>query len=327
MSLPVGLISDNVYAQAFSPSVWNSGSQFSPYSYGSARVETTSQEILNILLGRPEFGDTFAIHGPKRTGKTLLAVFILVERLRESLDIFGDYIDAILSNVTLDLSSIGMQDKFRQFTDIEQVKDLRNGILFLDEIRRLADSYMTQSQQSRLTSNLLADTGKQVDDFYYTDQSMNGPPSRIRVNVDYVMSPIYDPYTTWVPGGPPGIVKTYVFDSLNSFNMFFNPQFPGMPLSKPIYQFAFYAPPFFKFYKTGQKIEDYHFKFNPDIYIEQFIGWHAKTWPRAPYGKKLLKLWNTVAGKDLSTDERDSVLTTMELKGLLDNPPQEGVEN
>lgn len=319
MSLPAGLISENYYKQAFSPYTWNSYNELSWYHHGNARVQATSPEIIKILRGRPEFGDTIAIHGPKRTGKTLLTVFIIVERLKESLEVYGDYIDAVLTNISLDLSSIGMQDKYVPFTDIEQVKELRNGILFIDEIRRLADSYMTQSQQSRLTSNLLADTGKQVDDFYYTDQSMNGPPNRIRVNVDYVMSPVYDPYTTWVQGGPPGVVKVYVFDSLNSFNLFFNPQFPGMPMSKPIYQFAFYAPPFFKFYNTGQKIEDYRFKFHTGPYIEQFIDWRAKTWPNTPYSKKLLKLWNTEQGKDLSTDEREAVLTTMELKGMLDN--------
>src|SRR5712664_2176656 len=130
MSLPVGLISPDVYAQAFNPYKWVSYNELSWYHHGSVRMQASSPEIIQILRGRPEFGDTIAIHGPKRTGKTLLTIFIIVERLRESLEVYGDYIDAVLSNVTMDFSSIGMQDKFIQFTDIDQVKDLRNGILF-----------------------------------------------------------------------------------------------------------------------------------------------------------------------------------------------------
>ena len=324
MALPVSLISPSVYSHAYNPYQWNSYNVLSPYHHGTTYMETSSHKVINIIRGRPEFGDTIAIHGPKRTGKTLLAIFIIIERLKESLSLYGDYIEKVLTNVELDLTSLGLQDKYEAFTDIEQIRNFVNGIIFLDETRRLADSYLSQSQQSRFTSNLLADTGKQKDDFYYTDQSPTGPPIRIRTNIDYVLAPQYDPYDTrWVANGEPGSVKVYVFDSLNAYNMFFNPFIPGQPMGKPIFQFAFYAPPFFKFYKTGQKIEDWHFKFKPDPLIEQFIDWRSKTWPSAPYGKKLIRLWDTVTGQDLSSPEREAILTTMDLKGLLESPPSD----
>src|SRR5438876_449282 len=105
MSQPVGLISPSVYSQAFNPYVWGSYNELSWYHHGSARIQASAPEIIQILRGRPEFGDTIAIHGPKRTGKTLLTVFIIVERLRESLEVYGDYIDSVLSNVAMDFTS------------------------------------------------------------------------------------------------------------------------------------------------------------------------------------------------------------------------------
>ncbi len=328
MSAPVGLISPSVYSQSFNPYVWNSYNTLSPYHHGSVPIQISSPEVVKILLGRPEFGDTIAIHGPKRTGKSLLATFIIVERLKESMDIYGDYIEKVLTNAVMDFSSIGMEDKYELFTDIEQIKALPSGsLLYLDEIRRFTDSYISQSQQNRLVSNLLADTGKQKNDFYYTDQSMMGPPGRVRVNIDYVLSPIFDPYTTWVRGKEPGIVKTYVFDSLNSFYQFFNPMIPGQPMTRPIFQFAFYAPPFYKFYKTGQKVEDWHFKFKPKLFVEDLINWRNKNWPNAPFSKKLVKHWDTVTGQDLSAPEREAVLMHMELSGMLTEPTSEDPGN
>src|SRR3972149_10905166 len=97
------------YADMFNPYLWNSYNTLSPYHHGATRLAVSDQKVITTLLGAPVYGETFAIHGAKRIGKTLLATFIIVERLRDH----GKDIDVICSNVTYHFSLPGMEDKYQ----------------------------------------------------------------------------------------------------------------------------------------------------------------------------------------------------------------------
>jgi len=253
-----------------------------------------------VLFGRPKYGETFAIHNPKRFGKTLTAVFIIIRRLRTEPDIAG-----VVSNIWLNLKSIGMQHKYHFLEDIETIKKLKGKyILFIDEIRRYVDSRMSISLKNRFISNLLADLGKQRVDFYYTDQDALAADKRIRLNVDYVLAPFYAPHSKWC--------SVYIFDSIQRMIDFLE-----FGMGRPLWRYAFYAPPYFKYFDTEQKIEDYMARFKVEEYVNQYLRWKSKNgYEDAKTDYQMLNLWCATEGISLSATEKSAMLKFMRLHDL-----------
>jgi len=258
-----------------------------------------------IIAGRPEYGEAFGVVGPKRYGKTCYVVKCIVDRLCHQAEIRTVY-----SNVFLDLRSIGLQHKYRPLDDLEILKRIGDeedpfprDIVFIDEIRRYIDSRMSASQKNRFVNNLLADLGKQKVDFYFTEQDENAIDRRIARNIDYLAAPFYDNKGS-------GMCTVLLFQSRDHYNEVMN-----LGFGKPLYEFAFWCPPYWGFYRTGQKIEDYKFKFKPEIFGKDFLLWLWKNHPERASDAKLLRYWNTVEGVALNKAEQSAVLTWLELSG------------
>ena len=140
----------------------------SPYQYTtpiSGRKWFPKEETL--VSGRIQYGECVCIAAPARQGKTLTMTKIIVQRLVDE----GDKIDKLICNIPLDLSPIGMEDKFVYLEDIDILREVppkgKVRIIAVDEMRRLLDSRCSIGQKNRVISNLFSDTFKQRSDLYY----------------------------------------------------------------------------------------------------------------------------------------------------------------
>lgn len=245
------------------------------------------------------YGDITAIVGPKRCGKSLTATALIkrwleVRRYRK-----------VLSNMFFDFSSVGLENKFMALDDVDEIKKLKGrNVLFIDEMRRFVDSRMSSSMKNRLISNLLADTGKQKIDFIYTDQDYWAVDKRVRLNVDMILVPFYDILT--------GICYVRAFNSEAQYE---DITFRDVMSSVPIC-FQFRGRPFFKFFNTEQKIEDYYLKFKPDNFLYDYLEW-AKKQEIKKNRLKWIKLWNSLTGIGLGSDECSSLFNYIDLKKLI----------
>lgn len=259
---------------------------------------TDERRTQNILIGRPQYGETFAIHNPKRFGKSLTAVFMIIERLKREAG------TKLLSNMFFDLTPlepIKSNSDYMPLTDIEQIRNIDGRIIiFVDEMRRLTDSRMAASSKNRFISNLLADTGKSKLDLYYTDQDCKAVDKRVRINVDYILAPYYNHVNGWC--------RVLMWDKMEKFEMF---QEGWQKWNPPIFEFAFFAPPYFKFYKTGEKIEDYSIKFKVKRFAKRFVYWCDKK--GLEYTSKSLSLYSTTEGEIFSGKETKAIVTFIEL--------------
>ena len=237
------------------------------------------------------FGLIVAIIAPKRTGKSLTAVAIIKEWLKVA--------DTVHSNMWLGFK------KYSPLKDIDDIKNLGgHNILFIDELRRYADSRLSGSMKNRLISNLLADTGKQKLNFIFTDQLASAIDTRIRENVDIVLIPSYDART--------GIC--YVRGA-SSMDEYFALRYRGMLNALPV-MFCFKGREYFKHYQTGEKIEDYVMKFKPEKFAPIYIKWYHKEQPEK-HLVKWVKLWNGVDAIGLSGEECSLLHSYIELKRLI----------
>jgi hypothetical protein len=101
-----------------------------------------------------EYGRTIGIHAPKRKGKTLTMVMLMMHYL-ESLS----YIKGVVSNLNLTLPP--PYDRVcKPITDLKRISDYSSYILALDELRNIIDSRMSSSFKNIFISNILKDTGK-----------------------------------------------------------------------------------------------------------------------------------------------------------------------
>ena len=274
------------------------------YREGEVVETSKTSQAGQVILGRPIYGETFAIHNAKRMGKTLTATFIITERLLEN----RNAIEGVVSNVHLNLENIDCEDLFIPLTNIEQLKELKGKyILFIDELRRYADSRMSPSQKNRFVSNLVADLGKQKVDFLYSDQNAMAVDNRIRGTIDYVLAPVIDPWSGWC--------KVYVFDSLESYQGFFHPFIPGEPYTRPIYIYAFFGPTYYNMFDTEQKIEDYHGKFNVQYYTKLFLKWRKANYPKKDPDYSMIHVWNKTEGIGLGPDECRTIANYIKLEG------------
>lgn len=230
-------------------------------------------------------GECVGVHAPWSKGKTLLLTFIAKERSEaEGLDVLANfYLKGIKS--------------FRFLDDIELIKEVRRTVIEIDEIRRYADSYLSKGMKARFVSNLLADTGKQSCALYYSDQKATAAPVRLRDNLSFVLQPEFDEDSEWC--------TVYYYDSLMNYDW-----------GNPSFYFGFYAPDYWNYFDTRQKIEDYKMKFHTDRYVDRFLNWVSDK--DYPINKKILNMWNVEEGEELCASEISAVITKLELKGKVE---------
>lgn len=282
----------------YSKRTWKS----SPYRYESPM---TAKKVIprefSVMEGRQVYGECVAIHAPARMGKTLTAVKICIQRLMDN-----PAIELLVSNVPLDLSSIGMQHKFRYFNDVDILREVppkgQVRIVFIDEMRRLTDSRMSAGQKNRLISNLFADAYKQRTDLIYTDQDAFAVDKRVRLNVNYVSYPMFDERTQWC--------MLYWFKSLSAMDEFVN-----WGIGTPFYQYGFWAPTFYEFFDTEFHVKDFHMKFHPERFVEDFLEWRQKKgYEDRKVNLAMIRYWDKTEAVGFDPSERDVFLAHLKLE-------------
>lgn len=252
--------------------------QFNPEKSKDRNLLDSHREKF-IKSGPRSGGLCMGVHAPWGSGKTLTLTFIAVER---------NALEGIPIVANFELTKV---NPFMFMNDVEIIKEMEYASLFLDEIRRYIDSYMSTGMKTRFISNLVADLGKQSCDFYFSDQHYNAAPPRVKVNLNMVAMPEYDEDSQWV--------TVYLFHSLDDF-VYMN----------PFFYFGFYAPDYWDYYNTREKIEDYKLKFKAKRYANQFLKWAlTEDWvrPKKTLTKDILNYWNETEGVELSRGELGAV--------------------
>jgi len=166
-----------------------------------------------------------------------------------------------------------------ELKDIEQIKKIHDSVLIIDEIREYMDSYQSMSKKTRFVSNLCRDLGKQSCDFYFSDQNANAAPTRIQDNVQIYLYPQFDEKSLWC----------YVYAFWGQYSFY---------LKDPFTYFAFYAPDYWDYYDTMQKIEEYCLKFDAKTPAYQYMIWAMRNgYPAINVKSADLDFWNTTEGR------------------------------
>jgi len=88
-------------------------------------------------------------------------------------------------------------------------------------------------------------------------------------------------------------------------------------MGRPLWRYAFYAPPYFKYFDTEQKIEDYMARFKVEEYVNQYLRWKSKNgYEDAKTDYQMLNLWCATEGISLSATEKSAMLKFMRLHDL-----------
>lgn len=251
------------------------------------------------------YGMGYGCFNPARTGKTLTVVRTIVERLKSE-----PWIEGVVSNVPLNFKPLGLQDMFIYLDDIEILRMLKGYyIVFIDEIRRYTDSRMSSSQKNRLISNLTADLFKQKCDLYVTDQDSHAPDRRIRVNLNFVLAPEYQERIR--------VCVVRVFSSIEEYEMWTN---YGPMYAHPSFTYAYNAEPYFKYFDTEEKIDDYVLRFNVERTADNFTEWLRRkgltNLTVEEMDNDLFNLWSTTTGIEISGQERSALRKYLELNRM-----------
>lgn len=277
----------------------------SPYSYTSPMAGRKHiPKEFKMAFGRQIYGECLCITAPARQGKTLTLVKIIVQRLLD--DVEGK-IQHVVSNIPLDLRPIGMQEKVVYLEDIDVLREIppkqKVRIIGIDEMRRLTDSRCSMGQKNRLVSNLFADAYKQRTDLYYTDQDAFAVDKRVRLNVNYVIFPMFDERTGWC--------MNYDFRSLKAYDEFVN-----FGYGKPFYQWGFWAPSYYQFFDTEHHVGEFHIKFHPERFSPDFLEWRTKeAHEDRKINSSLIAYWDKTQAIGLDPSERSCLLEHLVLQG------------
>lgn len=245
------------------------------------------------------YGRTIGIHSPARTGKTLLAVFLIIYYLERL-----DYLKGVISNVVLNLESIGRYNDYIPLKNIKNIKkeEYKNYIILTDEFRRLIDARMSGSFKNRFISNLLADTGKFRQVHILTDQEASSVDKRIRRNADAVLVPNVNFNS--------GLCKVV---TLPNYDSYFRLDAYGLldSYDDPKTEFSFEFRKYYRFYDTEQPIDDYIITFEPEDYLEMLLDWmRLKGYDKReiPISKGLLTLWKEQIGVDITVEQLSALM-------------------
>jgi len=201
-----------------------------------------------------------------------------------------------------------MEDKFTYFDDVDLLRTPppkgMHRIVFIDEMRRLTDSRMSQGQKNRLVSNLFSDVFKLRNDLYYTDQDAWAVDKRVRLNVNYVIYPMFDEKSGWC--------TNYFFKGLREYE-----DFVQFAMGEPFYVYAFYAPPYYKFFDTEFHVEDFYMKFHPERFVDEFVKWlKRKHLEDRKLTLALVRYWNKTEAIGLDSSELSTFYTHLKLEGF-----------
>jgi len=251
-----------------------------------------------------QYGRTLGIHSPKRTGKTLLGVALIIYYL-ETLD----YVKGVISNVVLNLERIGRYNDYIPLKNIKNIKreEYKNYILFTDEFRRLIDSRMSSSFKNRFISNILSDTGKFKQIHILTDQEASSIDKRIRVNADAVLRPDVNFKTGLCTVTIAPNYRTYF--EMDAYDVW------GTKVL-PFFKFPFRE--YYDLFDTEQKIDEYVLTFEPKDFTDMFIEWmHDKTYDKRKdivINKAMLTLWKEEKGISITQTQLSALLQHMYLE-------------
>lgn len=246
---------------------------------------------------KSRYGITIGIHAPARKGKTLTSVALATWYL-----IDNPYIKGIISNVNLDLSSLGLQDMVYPLTDLKKISldEYMDFIILTDEFRSIIDSRMSSSYANMFVTNILRDTGKSRQIHLLTDQEGSSIDKRVRRNTDLVLVPeVYREKDIC-------IVK--MFENYDQY--FMVDAYRKVPEWKV--EFSFRISEWGKYYDTFQKIPAYYLTWEPSEYGERFLGWIDKTGygehPDFMIKTATLTLWKEETGEFISDSQKSALL-------------------
>jgi hypothetical protein len=241
-----------------------------------------------------KYGRTIAIHAPKRKGKTLTMVMLILHYLE-----LLPYIEGVVSNLNLKLPS--PYDKMcRPITDLKFIPEYQTHILALDELRNIIDSRMSSSFRNIFISNILKDTGKLEQIFLYTDQDSMSIDKRVRLNVDAVLRPSINFKTGLMT------VKT-----MKNYRHYWEIEaYSAWKLHKDEFYFPFRQ--YYDYYDHKQKIEEYFIGFTPKEHYDLFISWFNKR----GYTEEIKITMGTL--KLFKTMNPELYLTNDQLSGLME---------
>lgn len=246
---------------------------------------------------KDRYGITIGIHSPARTGKTLTAVTLGVWWLLDN-----PFIQGIISNVGLNLNSLGLQDKVKPLTDIKKISgdEYLNYIILTDEFRSIIDSRMSSSFRNMFVSNILRDTGKSRQIHILTDQEASSIDKRVRRNTDLILVPKVD--------RKKDICTVKMFDS---YNQYFTVD-AYREINDWKVQFQYKISEWGKYYDTFQKIPPTFITWEPPEYGERFIDWATETGymehPDFLVKTATLNLWKEETGEYINDSQKTALM-------------------
>lgn len=272
-------------------------------------LQTSDVEVYLSKIGQQKnergYGRTIGIHSPARTGKTLLAVFLVIYYLERL-----DYLKGVISNVVLNLESIGRFDDYLPLKNIKNIKkeEYKNYIILTDEFRRLIDARMSGSFKNRFISNLLADTGKFRQVHILTDQEASSIDKRIRRNADAILVPAVNFQT--------GLCRVI---TLPNYDSYFRLDAYGLldSYNDPKTEFSFEFRKYYRFFDTEQPIDEYVITFEPEDYLELLLEWmKSKGYDKRqiPISKGLLVLWKEQTGVEITSEQLSALMVYLYLE-------------
>jgi hypothetical protein len=262
----------------------------------SSLLANSVKGVKEFDVHEQQYGKTIGIHSPKRTGKTLTMVFLIVYYM----DLLGDWVKGVISNLDL------YMDNYIPLIDIKMIgrDEYKNYIIATDEFRGLCDSRMSGAFKNLFISNILRDTGKFKQIHILTDQDSHAIDRRIRVNADAVLRPLVDRDT--------GVCTVKVCPNYRTYFYI-----EGMDLWDE-WDSEFYIedyPSLFKYYNTEQKLADYVLTFTPEDFYVDFMKWfEEKEYHKQddiPITSATLKYWKQDSGAPITTEQITALLEYM----------------
>jgi hypothetical protein len=263
-----------------------------------------NQLLLDILVNeqiKHRYGFTIGIHSPARTGKTLTSVMIALSIL-----IRWKMIKGIITNINLfNLDKLEVNKPVIPLENIKMIKEeeYKNYIILTDEFKRIIDSRMSSSFANMFISNLLSDTGKQSQIHLLTDQNASAIDKRVRGNTDLILYPLVNLKT--------GLCVVKYFDMPNPYYTFFLEEAYSR-LHSWKKQFKFEFEPYYDYYDTEQKIDEYYLEFTPKEHGELFIQYlEEKKYINHPDFKikqATISLWKQEKGIRITSEQKSGLM-------------------
>jgi len=216
--------------------------------------------------GRP--GYRIGILGPTEAGKTTLAMRIILDWMEKNPKL------PVYSNIKLftpkpfdnpDYHKIPLERTVIYRTPL-QWKRIHGGLLFCDEISEYINSIpdITSGKMLKILIHLAKNLMKQDNEWIYTDQHALSLHKRVRINVNTVYYPSFDPnFDT---------VSYQMFDSIDEYL-----DFKENPFTKHIPKaFKFHASEFYPYFDTKEIVTPKEVRFIPEREAAKVEKWFVR---------------------------------------------------